>query len=76
MYGTMPITTTAVTSAANPECRPSRTAIRSASEPALYSRTSCTMRPRNFSANRYIRIAPTNVGGSHQPERLAWVTVP
>ncbi len=66
----------AVTSAASPECRPSRTAIRSANDPALYSRTSCTIRRRNFKANRYIKIAPTKVGGSHQPERLAWVTVP
>jgi len=72
----MPSTTTAVTSAASPEWRPSRTAIRSASEPALYSRASSTSRRSTAIASRYIRIAPTKVGGSHQPERLAWVTVP
>ena len=76
MYGTMPISITAVTSAASPECRPRRAAIRSASEPALYSRASRTRRTSTAAPKMYSAMAPTKVGGSHQPERLAWVTVP
>ncbi len=76
MYGTMPISMTAVTSAPSGALRPSRAAIRSASDDALCFCARRTRRPRTPMPKRYIAIAPARFGGSHQPERIACVTEP
>jgi hypothetical protein len=76
MYGTMPSTATKVIAAARPELRPSRVATRSASEVELCSRASRTTRCSTPKPSAYSRIVPMNVGGTGQPERCAWVTVP
>ena len=72
----MPSTHTAVTSAASTGLRPKRAATRSAMDVALTSRATRTRRCSTPMPSAYSRIEPTKVGGSHQPDCAACVTVP
>ena len=72
----MPSIATKVIRAARPECLPSRVATRSASEVEFCSRAIRCRRSSTPKPSTYRMIVPMKVGGTGQPERCAWVTVP